>query len=150
MSTARKLFKRAAAFLGLIDHIVSTTSNYEYSFVSDDWFKQWTKSADFKIEQMNFIVALELLEKAHLASLTALLRAKRWADATCLMYEKATLLGWSASFRGLLEILSHCLNSPPRTRLGSRDSSWPVSCTRPIQPSGWDARGRLVSRPSTA
>jgi hypothetical protein len=52
---------------------------------------------------MNFIVALELIDKAHLASMGALLRAKRWADATCLMYEKENFLGWAAAFRGLLE-----------------------------------------------
>jgi hypothetical protein len=35
--------------------------------------------------------------------MTALLRAGRWANATCLMYEKENFLGWTAAFRGLLE-----------------------------------------------
>jgi hypothetical protein len=39
MSTARKLFKRAAVFLSLIDHIVPVTLNHKYTFLSDDWFK---------------------------------------------------------------------------------------------------------------
>ena len=103
MSTAQKLFKRAAVFLRVIDHIVPTTLNHEYTFVSDEWFEQWVQSGDFTIERMNFIVALELIEKAHLASMGALLRARRWADATCLMYEKENFLGWAAASRGLLE-----------------------------------------------
>jgi hypothetical protein len=41
MSTARKLFKRAAIFLSVIDHIVPATPNHEYTFVADEWFKQW-------------------------------------------------------------------------------------------------------------
>src|SRR5215467_13964321 len=103
MSTAQKLFKRAAVFLSLIDHIVPVTLNHEYQFVTEEWLKQWVQSADFTIERMNFIFALELIEKAHLASMGALLRAKRWADATCLMYEKENFLGWAAAFRALLE-----------------------------------------------
>jgi hypothetical protein len=103
MSTTRKLFKRAAVFLDLIDHIAPVVLNHKYTFVSDEWFNQWRQSADFTIERMNFIVALELIEKAHLASMGALLRAKRWADAICAMYEKENFLGWAAAFRGLLE-----------------------------------------------
>ena len=38
-----------------------------------------------------------------MASVSALLRAKRWADATCVTYEKENFVGWAASFRGLLE-----------------------------------------------
>jgi hypothetical protein len=103
MSTANKLFKRAAPFLDVIDEIVPIASKHEYTFVSDDWFKQWQRSDEFTVERANFIIALELIEKAHLASVTALLRAKRWTGATCLMYEKENFLGWVASFRGLLE-----------------------------------------------
>jgi hypothetical protein len=103
MSTAMKLFKTAAPFLTLIDEIVPVVSNHGYTFVSDDRFEQWRHSADFTIERMNFIVALELVEKAHLASMTALLRARRWADATCLMYDSENFLGWATAFRGFLE-----------------------------------------------
>jgi hypothetical protein len=75
MSAAKKLFKRAAVFFNLIDHVVSVTSNHEYTFVTEEWFKLWSQSGDFTIERMNFIFALELIEKAHLASMGALLRA---------------------------------------------------------------------------
>ena len=38
-----------------------------------------------------------------MAAITALMRAKRWADATCLMYDSNNFVGWAASVRGLLE-----------------------------------------------
>src|SRR5947208_308997 len=103
MFKSNELFKRAAPFLGLIDEIIPIASKHEYTFVSGDWFQQWRDSDEFTIEKANYIIALELIEKAHLASITALLRAKRWADGACLMYESENFLGWAAAFRGLLE-----------------------------------------------
>jgi hypothetical protein len=69
MSTAKKLFKRATLFLDLIDDIVAVTSKHKYTFVSDEWFKQWQQSDEFPTERANYIIALELIEKAHLASI---------------------------------------------------------------------------------
>jgi hypothetical protein len=103
MSSITDLFGRAATLLDMIDNVIPVATTHKYKFVSDDWFLEWTESTDFSIQRRNFIIALELVEKAHLASVTALLRARRWADATCLMFEKQNLLGWAASFRGLLE-----------------------------------------------
>ena len=54
------------------------------TFVSDDWFVNWMKSDDFSVERYNGIVALELIDKAHLAAMTALMRSKQWAHAACL------------------------------------------------------------------
>ena len=103
MLTAEKLFRRATTFLDLIDDITPIVSTHEYTFVSDEWFSNWLGSEQYTVEKRNYIIALELIEKAHLASVTALLRAKRWADATCLMFENDNFVGWAASFRGLLE-----------------------------------------------
>jgi hypothetical protein len=68
-------------------------------------------SDEFSIKRHNGIFAMELIEKAHLASVTALLRAKRWADATCLAYDKENFLSWSASVRGLLESAGDTVDS---------------------------------------
>jgi len=59
---------------------------------------------------MNFILALELVEKAHLAAVSALFRAKRWADALCLMHDNPNFIGWAASLRGLLETAGDTLD----------------------------------------
>jgi hypothetical protein len=82
VSAAKQLFKSAALYLNLIDEIIPIATKHTYTFVSDDWYKEWVQSDEFSIKRQNFIIAIELIEKAHLASITALLRAKRWTDAT--------------------------------------------------------------------
>jgi hypothetical protein len=102
MSAVRKLFGPAAAYLDMIDAIAPIALNHEYTFVSDEWFANWIKT-EGTVERTNSILALELIEKAHLAAITALMRTKRWVDAACLMYDSANFIGWAASVRGLLE-----------------------------------------------
>ncbi|QIO36958.1 hypothetical protein [Bradyrhizobium sp. 1(2017)] len=101
--TATKLFKRAAPLLEMIEAAIPEAASNEYRFVSDEWFVDWLKTSDFSAEQFNYIITSELVEKAHLASLTAIIRAKRWADAVCVMYERKNFPGWAAAVRGLLE-----------------------------------------------
>jgi hypothetical protein len=101
--TAAKLFKKAAPFLGMIEAVIPEAAANEYKFLPDESFFAWLKSSNFSIERFNCIIASELVEKAHHASLAAIIRAKRWADATCLMYDQQNFLGWAAAFRGLLE-----------------------------------------------
>jgi hypothetical protein len=103
MLTTTKLFGRASLYLGIIDAIAPIALTHEYKFFSDEWFAKWLKSEAWTVEHTNFILALELIDKAHLAATTALMRTKRWADATCLMYDNSNFVGWAASVRGLLE-----------------------------------------------
>jgi hypothetical protein len=103
LSVRHKIFGAGAYYLTLIDLIAPIVSKHEYSFFSDDWFFKWIESEEFSIQQMNAITALELIEKAHLAAVSALFRAKRWADAICLMHHTENLIGWAASLRGFLE-----------------------------------------------
>jgi len=103
MPAAEKLFGEAAFYLDVIDTIAPIALHHEYTFFADEWFAEWIKSKTYTVERLNFILALELIDKSHLAALTALMRAKRWADATCLMYDNTNLVGWAASVRGLLE-----------------------------------------------
>jgi hypothetical protein len=125
MSTAEQLFKSAAFMLTLIDAIVPIAAKHTYTFVSDDWYQEWLRSDEFSIKRSNQIVTMELIEKAHLASITALMRAKRWADAICLAYEKENFLSWCASVRGLLEsggdTVDSLLNIPLTFALRHRD-----------------------------
>jgi hypothetical protein len=73
MSTAIKLFRRASVFLDLIDQVMPVATKHRYTFVSDEWFEQWLHSDQFTLEKANLIVAAELIDKAHVAALTALL-----------------------------------------------------------------------------
>jgi hypothetical protein len=106
MTTAKKLFGPAHLYLPMIDAILPAALNHEYKFISDEWFAAFMNSDEpirTKIGLFNHIVASELLDKSHLAAVTALLRAKRWADAVCLMYEANNFVGWAGAARGLLE-----------------------------------------------
>lgn len=103
MDSANKLFGRAAFYLTVIDAITPIALTHEYSFFSDEWFAEWVKTERFTVERANSVLALELVDKAHLAAVTALMRTKRWADAICLMYDNSNFVGWAASVRGLLE-----------------------------------------------
>jgi hypothetical protein len=102
MSTVKKLFGRASVYLSVIDTIAPIALSHEYTFFSDEWFAKWLEAKACTVEQTNSILALELIDKAHLAAITALLRTKRWVDATCLMYDNTNFVGWAASVRGLL------------------------------------------------
>src|SRR6266700_5172111 len=98
--TAERLFKKATPFLDIIESTIPEAATNEYRFISDEWFLNWLKSPDFSVERYNYIIASEMVEKAHLPSLSAILRAKRWAEATCLMYERQNFLGLAAAVNG--------------------------------------------------
>lgn len=102
-STARKLFGGAARYLDIIDDILPVALRHEYRFMSDETFAQRQKSGDFSIEELNFITSLELIEKAHLAAVTALIRTKRWVEAICLMADADNFVGFASTARGLVE-----------------------------------------------
>jgi hypothetical protein len=103
MLAAQKLFGPAALYLPLIDAIVPTALKHEYSFVSDEWFGQFIESDKATPKAINQIIVFELLDKSHLAAVTALLRTKRWADAACLLYDANNFVGWAGTVRGLIE-----------------------------------------------
>jgi hypothetical protein len=71
--SVRLLFKKAAPYLDLIDSVTPIAAAHEYTFLPDEWFLNWMSSAEFSVEMYNYIIALELIEKAHLASVSALL-----------------------------------------------------------------------------
>ena len=103
MDSANKLFGRAAFYLTVIDAITPIALTHEYSFFSEEWLAQWAKTESFTVERANLVLALELVDKAHLAAITALMRAKRWADAICLLHDNPNFVAWAAAARGLLE-----------------------------------------------
>jgi hypothetical protein len=100
---ARALSEEGSFYLDVISQIESTVLAHEYTFVDDEFFKDWTHSDTFNVARFNQILSLELIDKAHLAAVSALIRTKRWAEAICLMYEAKNFLGWASAARGLLE-----------------------------------------------
>ena len=103
-ASRRELFGQAAPYLKLVDEgIEPRATAHQYSFVDDDWFRQWAGSPESSVASINQLAAHDLLEKAHLSAMTALIRTKRWADAACLMGDHQNFLGFAAALRGLLE-----------------------------------------------
>jgi hypothetical protein len=102
-STQRKVFKDAAIFFDIVEEIIPLALKHDYKFIADDAWEELNKSDEFSPSLHNQILARELVDKAHLAATSALLRTKRWADAVCLMYDAKNFLGWASSARGLLE-----------------------------------------------
>lgn len=102
-SIREALSEEGLFYLDIIGQIENIALTHEYTFVNDQFFQDWTRSDDFNIARYNQIVSLELVEKAHLAAISALIRTKRWAEAICLMYENENFLGWASAARGLLE-----------------------------------------------
>jgi hypothetical protein len=66
MDPANKLFGRAAFYLTVIDAITPIALTHEYSFFSGEWFAEWAKTGSFTVERANSVLALELVDKAHL------------------------------------------------------------------------------------
>lgn len=99
----QKLFKEAAFYFPLLEEVLPRAMQHRYSFVEDKWFQDAAKSQAIGIAEINYFIVLDLLEKSHLSSVTALIRLQRWADAICLMHGSANYLGFAAAYRGLLE-----------------------------------------------
>jgi hypothetical protein len=128
MRASSALFGKASAFLHVINDAIPLAATYRYHFIEDASFKRWRDSPAFNIKEQNFILALELVDKAHLAAVTSLVRTKRWADAACLMYESENFIGWASCARGLLEsagdIIEGLLNVAGTLATHHRSISW--------------------------
>lgn len=135
-STEEKLFGDAAFYLDVVDAIAPVAFGHTYHFMPDDVFAKWKESENFSWETFNSITSLELIDKAHLAAMTALIRTKRWAVAICLMEEAHNLVGWASAARGLLEssgdIVDGLLNIAPSIAAHHKDISRCLSGHEPI------------------
>ncbi|MBY5585635.1 hypothetical protein [Rhizobium leguminosarum] len=102
-ATRKKLFNGADLYFPLLERTVPRILTHRYTFISDDWYKDQVDGGKLSAAEMNAVVAVDLLEKAHLAAATSLIRILRWADAVCLMYETKNYPGFAGALRGLIE-----------------------------------------------
>jgi hypothetical protein len=68
------------------DRLLPVAQRHSYTFYDELTYKEWINSDEFSIAENNYILASELLDKAHLAAVTSLIRTRRWADAICQAY----------------------------------------------------------------
>ena len=52
---------------------------------------------------VNYVIAAELVDMAHLAAITALIRTQKWVLAACSAYEAQNYIAYATAIRGLLE-----------------------------------------------
>ncbi|MGW9946536.1 hypothetical protein J2W92_001873 [Rhizobium leguminosarum] len=102
-ATRKKLFKEASRYFPLLEEIMPRLMRHRYTFIDDDWYREQVNAGKLSPAEMNAVVACDLLEKAHLAAATSLIRIVRWADAICLMYEAENYPGFAGALRGLIE-----------------------------------------------
>lgn len=110
-SAATLLFKESSFYLDIIDRVTDVALTHEYNFVDDAFFLQWTQTERFNVETLNKVLSVELIDKSHLAAISALIRTKRWADAVCIMYDAENFLGWAGAARGLIESAGDIVDS---------------------------------------
>lgn len=97
------VFGKAAVYFELMPEVIRVATRYKYRFLADELFQEWLRSDDYTISAYNHILALELVDEAHLAAVAALLRTRRWADAVVFAHGQSNVLAWASAVRGLLE-----------------------------------------------
>jgi len=103
-TTVSRLFGPSGIFYaGLIDEILPRLTTHEYVFLTDEFFREWQNSPDYNVARENQILASELIDRAHLAATTALIRTRLWMKATCGAYDSENLVAWASAARGFIE-----------------------------------------------
>lgn len=82
----------------LLHGFICDLEGYSYSYMPAEEFAQLDR-----LETRQRIYWFEILERAHCAALTSLLRLHRWLEAMRTAGEAENYLSFAASFRGLLE-----------------------------------------------
>jgi hypothetical protein len=100
---SRKLFGKAAPYLDVIGQLLPRLLTHRYQFMPNAIFEAWITEGKAPLEQINQVHVGELLDNAHLAATTALVRTNHWANAMVDAYLGSNFLSWSAAARGLVE-----------------------------------------------
>ncbi len=101
--SCRKILGPAVAHLDILDQILPVVQKHRYKFIDDEAYTHFCTSEAYNVVDDNLILSLELIEKAHLASVTSMIRTQRWIDGVLQAYETQNFLAFAGAFRGLLE-----------------------------------------------
>ncbi|MBV9241857.1 MAG: hypothetical protein JO314_07610 [Acidobacteria bacterium] len=100
-----------------VTNVVSTLKRYRYSFMPEKEFRDLVERSTDPYET-DRICLTEILERAHLAATTSLVRADRWIRGIYLSDDANNYILFTAAFRGLLESCAdahYALATVPRT-----------------------------------
>jgi hypothetical protein len=102
-ATESAILGRSQIYIDIIDQVLAAAQKHTYKFLRDDIYQSWRDSPEFSVAGNNYILGSELVDKAHLAAISSLVRTRRWSDAICQSYEIPNYIAWAAAARGLLE-----------------------------------------------
>ncbi|MGR9431382.1 hypothetical protein [Rhizobium leguminosarum] len=114
---AKALFGDAAGTYGsIINEIEPFLVRDGYKFEPVEEFEQ--RSANWTVGEINRIYWVEMLQRAHMASVAAIVRTCRWVDVAVREYDAANIFGWSSAARSIIEAAGDAgevLAAVPRT-----------------------------------
>lgn len=90
----------AAQFVAMVDSLGLTSYRTRYPFASPEGFQQTMRD---RPEEGVRIYWEEILARAHLTAVTALLRSRQWVAAVIGAAQGGNALAFAAAFRGLIE-----------------------------------------------
>lgn len=94
------LSQRATQLVTMVDDLGLEDSKTRYFFMDED---EYEKLLPREVGEAMQIYWVEILERAHIASVTATLRSRRWLSGVNLAYTDRNVLAFAGAFRGLLE-----------------------------------------------
>jgi hypothetical protein len=92
-----------AFYVGIFEEIQPILALHEYQFINDEVWNELVNSGKLDPSTYNHVLSLELIDKAHLAAVTALFRNVQWLKSIAVNYQQENFVGWAAATRGLLE-----------------------------------------------
>lgn len=108
----------AEAYGPLIDDIAPYLFGERYAFEDTEMFKLKASDSKNGAEYAGRVYWFEILNRAHLSSVTSIIRTCRWAEVAVREHEARNLYGWAASCRSLMEAAGdtgHALGPVPLT-----------------------------------
>ena len=93
----------AKAYGPLIKDIAPYLFKERYAFEDAEVFRLKASDPKNGAQYAGRVYWLEILNRAHLNSVTSIMRTCRWADVAVREHEAGNLFGWAASCRGLME-----------------------------------------------
>jgi hypothetical protein len=116
MSQPASLFgSDAARFIGMIDNLDLSSRKTRYAFIANEDYEGIIHDDPSRGMQIYWG---EMLARAHLTAVVAVLRSRHWIAAVMLAAKENNLLAFAAALRGLIESAadaSTALKSVPRT-----------------------------------
>lgn len=114
----------SAQFIAIIDQLALANTRTSYSFMAaDDYEQVMSKESDRGMQ----IYWNEILARAHLTAVVAILRSRHWVSAVVNAANDKNLLAFAAAFRGLIESSADTENALGRIAISFAENHAQIS-----------------------